>query len=77
MVDRQENPVGTIYDLKIYETQKYMSILNYTYQFDGRTRGQQEELGQVDAWAAEDRDGGIGRCGQTGPQALRDNEAVS
>ena len=27
----QENPVGTIYDLKLYETQKYMSILNYTY----------------------------------------------
>ncbi len=31
VVDGQENPVGTIYDLKIYETQKYMSILNYTY----------------------------------------------
>ena len=31
VVDGQENPIGTIYDLKIYETQKYMSILNYTY----------------------------------------------
>ena len=31
VVDGQENPVGTIYDLKLYETQKYMSILNYTY----------------------------------------------
>ena len=25
VVDGQENPVGTIYDLKLYETQKYMS----------------------------------------------------
>ena len=31
VVDGQENPIGTIYDLKLYETQKYMSILNYTY----------------------------------------------
>lgn len=31
VVDGQENPVGTIYDLKLYETQMYMSILNYTY----------------------------------------------
>ncbi|HXP96401.1 MAG TPA: TRAP transporter substrate-binding protein [Telmatospirillum sp.] len=30
-VDGQENPIGTIYSLKIFETQKYMSILNYTY----------------------------------------------
>lgn len=31
VVDGQENPIGTIYPLKLYETQKYMSILNYTY----------------------------------------------
>ncbi|MEC5386348.1 TRAP transporter substrate-binding protein [Uliginosibacterium sp. H3] len=31
VVDGQENPVGTIYALKLYETQKYMTILNYTY----------------------------------------------
>ncbi len=31
VVDGQENPIGTIYDLKLYETQKYMTILNYTY----------------------------------------------
>lgn len=31
VVDGQENPVGTIYSLKLNETQKYMSILNYTY----------------------------------------------
>jgi tripartite ATP-independent transporter DctP family solute receptor len=31
VVDGQENPIGTIYDLKLYETQPYMTILNYTY----------------------------------------------
>jgi TRAP-type transport system periplasmic protein len=31
VVDGQENPIGTIYSLKLYETQKYMTILNYTY----------------------------------------------
>jgi tripartite ATP-independent transporter DctP family solute receptor len=31
VVDGQENPIGTIYSLKLYETQKYLSILNYTY----------------------------------------------
>jgi TRAP-type C4-dicarboxylate transport system substrate-binding protein len=31
MVDGQENPIGTIYSLKFYENQKYMTILNYTY----------------------------------------------
>jgi tripartite ATP-independent transporter DctP family solute receptor len=31
VVDGQENPIGTIYALKIYETQKYMTIVNYTY----------------------------------------------
>lgn len=31
VVDGQENPVGTIYSLKLYESQKYMTILNYTY----------------------------------------------
>jgi TRAP-type transport system periplasmic protein len=31
VVDGQENPIGVIYSNKIYETQKYLSILNYTY----------------------------------------------
>jgi tripartite ATP-independent transporter DctP family solute receptor len=31
VVDGQENPIGTIYALKLYETQKYMTIVNYTY----------------------------------------------
>jgi TRAP-type transport system periplasmic protein len=31
VVDGQENPIGTIYALKLNETQKYMTILNYTY----------------------------------------------
>jgi TRAP-type transport system periplasmic protein len=31
VVDGQENPVGTIYSLKLYENQKYMTMLNYTY----------------------------------------------
>ena len=31
VVDGQENPVGTIYSLTLYETQKYMTIVNYTY----------------------------------------------
>lgn len=31
VVDGQENPIGTIYAGKMYETQKYLSMLNYTY----------------------------------------------
>jgi tripartite ATP-independent transporter DctP family solute receptor len=31
VVDGQENPIATIYSNKMYETQKYLSILNYTY----------------------------------------------
>jgi TRAP-type transport system periplasmic protein len=31
VVDGQENPIGVIYSNKLYETQKYLSILNYTY----------------------------------------------
>jgi tripartite ATP-independent transporter DctP family solute receptor len=31
VVDGQENPIGVIYSGKFYETQKYLSILNYTY----------------------------------------------
>jgi tripartite ATP-independent transporter DctP family solute receptor len=31
VVDGQENPIGTIYSGKMWETQKYLSILNYTY----------------------------------------------
>jgi len=31
VVDGQENPIGVIYSLKLYESQKYISILNYLY----------------------------------------------
>ena len=31
VVDGQENPLGVIYDLKLYESQKYISIVNYLY----------------------------------------------
>ena len=31
VVDGEENPIGVIYYLKLYETQKYISIVNYTY----------------------------------------------
>jgi tripartite ATP-independent transporter DctP family solute receptor len=31
VVDGQENPIGVIYSGKMWETQKYLSILNYTY----------------------------------------------
>jgi tripartite ATP-independent transporter DctP family solute receptor len=31
VVDGQENPIGVIYSNKIYETQKFLSLLNYTY----------------------------------------------
>jgi len=31
VVDGQENPIAVIYNLKLYESQKYISILNYTY----------------------------------------------
>ncbi|MCX7025915.1 MAG: TRAP transporter substrate-binding protein [Spirochaetes bacterium] len=31
VVDGQENPISTIYSNKMWETQKYLSILNYTY----------------------------------------------
>lgn len=31
VVDGQENPIATIYSGKMWETQKYLSILNYTY----------------------------------------------
>jgi len=31
VVDGQENPIATIYAGKMWETQKYLSILNYTY----------------------------------------------
>ena len=30
-VDGQENPIATIYASKMWETQKYLSLLNYTY----------------------------------------------
>ena len=31
VVDGQENPIGVIYSFKMYETQKYLSVINYTY----------------------------------------------
>lgn len=31
VVDGQENPVSVIYDLKLYESQPYISIVNYLY----------------------------------------------
>jgi hypothetical protein len=31
VVDGHENPIGVIYSNKMYETQKYLSVLNYTY----------------------------------------------
>jgi tripartite ATP-independent transporter DctP family solute receptor len=31
VVDGQENPIATIYDLKLYESQKYITIINYLY----------------------------------------------
>ncbi len=31
VVDGQENPIGVIYDLKLYESQKYITIVNYLY----------------------------------------------
>lgn len=31
VVDGQENPISVIYDLKLYESQKYISIINYLY----------------------------------------------
>ena len=31
VVDGQENPIGVIYNWKLYESQKYISIINYLY----------------------------------------------
>ncbi|MDR1376670.1 MAG: TRAP transporter substrate-binding protein [Synergistaceae bacterium] len=31
VVDGEENPISVIYDLKLYESQKYISIINYLY----------------------------------------------
>jgi len=31
VVDGQENPIATIYNLKLYESQKYITIVNYLY----------------------------------------------
>ena len=75
VVDGQENPIGTIYDLKLYETQKYMSILNYTYSsmvhivnkksWDKLTPDQQKILTEESSSAAK-----LAR------KLLRDNEGV-
>ena len=75
VVDGQENPIGTIYDLKLYETQKYMSILNYTYSsmvhvvnkksWDKLTPAQQKIVAEESAASAK-----------FARQKLRENEAV-
>ena len=75
VVDGQENPIGTIYDLKLYETQKYMSILNYTYSsmvhvvnkksWDKLTPEQQKVLSEESSNAAKQA-----------RKLLRDNETV-
>ena len=75
VVDGQENPIGTIYDLKLYETQKYMSILNYTYSsmvhvvnkksWDKLTPAQQKIVAEESAAAAK-----LAR------KTLRDKQAV-
>ena len=75
VVDGQENPIGTIYDLKLYETQKYMSILNYTYSsmvhvvnkksWDKLNAAQQKIVAEESAIAAK-----------AARKLLRDNEAV-
>ncbi len=75
VVDGQENPIGTIYDLKLYETQKYMSILNYTYSsmvhvvnkksWDKLTPEQQRIVAEESAAAAKQA-----------RKLLRDNEAT-
>lgn len=75
VVDGQENPIGTIYDLKLYETQKYMSILNYTYSsmvhvvnkksWDKLTPEQQKIVAEESAAAAKQA-----------RKLLRDNEAT-
>jgi TRAP-type transport system periplasmic protein len=54
VVDGQENPIATIYSNKMWETQKYLSMLNYTYnsthllmnkdKFDSLTPAQQQIL---------------------------------
>ena len=54
VVDGQENPIATIYSNKMWETQKYLSMLNYTYNsthllmgkaaFDRLTAAQQQVL---------------------------------
>ena len=75
VVDGQENPVGTIYDLKIYETQPYMTVLNYTYSsmvhvvnkksWDKLNPAQQKIVAEESAIAAK-----------SARKLLRDNEAV-
>jgi tripartite ATP-independent transporter DctP family solute receptor len=54
VVDGQENPIGVIYSNKMWETQKYLSVLNYTYnsthllmnkaKFDSLTAAQRQIL---------------------------------
>jgi tripartite ATP-independent transporter DctP family solute receptor len=75
VVDGQENPIATIYSNKMWETQKYLSMLNYTYNsthllmnkaaFDKLTSAQQQiliEEGQ--------------KAGAAMQKSVRDKEAV-
>ena len=73
--DIEENPLNVIVAFKLYETQKYMSILNYTYSsmvhvvnkksWDKLTPAQQKIVAEESAAAAK-----LAR------KTLRDNEAV-
>lgn len=56
MVDGQENPISVIHALKLYESQRYLSVLNYSYDamvhvinqksYDSLTSAQQQILGE-------------------------------
>jgi tripartite ATP-independent transporter DctP family solute receptor len=75
VVDGQENPIATIYSNKMWETQKYLSMLNYTYNsthllmnkaaFDKLTAAQQQIL------IEEAKKAGIAM-----QKAVRDQEAL-
>jgi tripartite ATP-independent transporter DctP family solute receptor len=54
VIDGQENPLGIIYDQKVYEVQKYLTLTNHVYQpilfmaskiwYDGLTKEEQQAL---------------------------------
>ncbi len=75
VVDGQENPIATIYSNKMWETQKYLSMLNYTYNsthllmnkssFDRLTSSQQQIVLEEAA-----------KAGRAMQKAVRDMEAT-